>query len=749
MVKRLSVVIQGTVQGVGFRPFIFRLASEMALKGWIVNSSQGVFIEVEGKEDLLNLFISRIRKEKPKPSFIQSLESKYLEPIGFNSFEIRESENTGQKTVTVLPDIATCPDCLQEVNDPQNRRYLYPFTNCTNCGPRYSIIHALPYDRPNTSMKDFPMCENCQKEYNNPLDRRFHAQPNACPDCGPVVQLWDKKGNVLAEAKHALEQVTEKIKQGKIIALKGLGGFHLLVDAENNLAVSQLRKRKNREEKPFALMFPDLASIKNECKVSQNEAQLLHSPESPIVILDKLQMLSSKLAENIAPGNPSLGCLLPYTPLHHILLTFLGSPIVATSANLSDEPICIDEPEALERLKNIADCFLVHDRPIVRQVDDSLVRLIKNRELVLRRSRGYAPLPVMLKHHADSMLAVGAQQKNSIALNVENRVFISQHIGDLETVEAFNAFKKTLNSLKNLYDVNIKKVICDLHPDYLSSKYAQTIEMPTLAVQHHFAHMASCLAENEIKGSALGIIWDGTGYGEDGKIWGGEIIHFINNHFKRIGALKNFKLPGGQMAIKEPRRSAIGLLYEIFGEKLTDRKYLKPVDSFQEKEIGIILQMLQKKLNSPQTSSMGRLFDAVASILGLRQTIAYEGQAAIALEYLACQFETKDSYPLHVKDNQVQWQNCILEILRDLKQNLPKAKIAHKFHNYLVDIIIFFSRSIGESKVVLSGGCFQNRLLTEKAIEALETGGFKPYWHQRIPPNDGGIALGQIFIASL
>jgi hydrogenase maturation protein HypF len=749
MIKRLSIIIQGAVQGVGFRPFIFLLASEMELNGWIINSSQGVFIEVEGTEALLNRFILKIREEKPKPSFIQSLESKYLDPVGFKSFEIRKSEDAGEKSVTVLPDIATCPACLKEVKDPQNRRHLYPFTNCTNCGPRYSIIDSLPYDRPNTSMKHFPMCENCQKEYENPLDRRFHAQPNACPDCGPAVQLWDNYGNVLAETKNAFELVVERIKNGKIIAIKGLGGFHLVVDAENYSAVSLLRKRKNREEKPFALMFPDLTAVKNECKVSQNEEQLLHSSESPIVILEKLQRLQSKLAKNIAPGNPSLGVILPYTPLHHILLMFLGSPIVATSGNLSDEPICFEENEALERLKNIADCFLVHNRPIVRQVDDSLVRVVKNREMVLRRSRGYAPLPVMLKNKPESMLAVGAHQKNCIALNVENRVFISQHIGDLETVEAFNAFEKTLNSLKNLYEVDIKKVICDLHPDYLSSKYAQSTEMSVLYVQHHFAHMASCLAENEIEGSALGIIWDGTGYGEDGKIWGGEIIHFSNNHFKRVGSLKNFKLPGGNLAVKEPRRTALGLLYEMFGEKLMDLEDLNPVASFHEKERGIMLKMLQNNLNSPNTSSMGRLFDAVASVMGLRQKIAYEGQAAIELEYLACQFETKSSYRLTIKENKVQWQNCILEILGDLKQKLPKAEIAYKFHNYLVDIIVYFSKSIGEPKVVLSGGCFQNRLLTENAIKALEKNGFKPYWHQRIPPNDGGIALGQMFIASL
>jgi len=749
MIKRLSLVIQGAVQGVGFRPFIFRLAAEMELKGWIINSSQGVFIEVEGTDLILNRFISRIREEKPGPSFIQSLESKFLDPVGFKTFEIKKSEDKGVKTVIILPDIATCPDCLKEVFDPKNRRYLYPFTNCTNCGPRYSIIESLPYDRPNTAMKHFPMCEKCQKEYENPLDRRFHAQPNACPDCGPMVQLWDNKGEVLAEKEVAFEMAIQRINNGEIIAIKGLGGFHLVVNAQDKAAVSKLRRRKNRDEKPFALMFPDIEAVKTECKVSQNEIQLLHSSESPIVILEKLSSGQSNLAENLAPGNPSLGVMLPYTPLHYVLMQLLGKAIVATSGNLSDEPICIDEIEALDRLKHIADCFLVHNRPIIRQVDDSLVRIVKNRELVLRRSRGYAPLPVMLKTKPASMLAVGAHQKNSVALNIENRVFISQHIGDLETEEAFNAFEKTILSIKNLYEADIKQIICDAHPEYLSSKYAKDLATPNIEVQHHFAHMASCMAENEIEGPALGIIWDGTGYGEDGTIWGGEFIHFSNNHFKRVGSLKNFQLPGGNQAVKEPRRTAAGLLFEMYGDAFKEQQDLKPVNAFESNELKIILQMLNKKLNAPQTSSMGRLFDGIASILGVKQEISFEGQAAIELEYLAWKSETEASYQVVVTDNQVQWQNCIFEIIRELNQGQSISLIAHKFHNYLVDIIIYFAKSFGEQKVVLSGGCFQNRLLTEKAINALEKNEFQPYWHQRIPPNDGGIALGQIFIASL
>ena len=491
---RLKIVIHGAVQGVGFRPFVYRLATEMKLQGWISNSAQGVFIEVEGTKEVLDRFLLRLQKEIPPRAFIQSLEFSFLDPIGFEKFEIRESDSTGAKTSIILPDIAACPDCLKEIFDPSNRRHLYPFTNCTNCGPRFSIIEALPYDRPNTSMKKFKMCPECRTEYENPIDRRFHAQPNACPACGPQLQVWDTGGKKLAERHDALLQAAKAIEAGKIVAVKGIGGFHLMADARNDEAVRRLRERKHREEKPFALMFLSLEDVKKECEVDELEERLLLSPESPIVLLRRIQKsvdrrqneknenkidpstfhLPSSISTSVAPNNPYLGCMLPYSPLHHILMGQLGFPVVATSGNLSDEPICTDEHEALDRLHEIADVYLVHNRPIVRHIDDSIVRVMMGRELVIRRARGYAPLPITIRtQHAVSLLAVGAHLKNTIALTSDSNVFISQHIGDLETKESLDAFHCVVTDFQTMYNCKPEYIICDLHPDYLSSKFAR------------------------------------------------------------------------------------------------------------------------------------------------------------------------------------------------------------------------------------------------------------------------------------
>ena len=565
---RLKLAVRGAVQGVGFRPFIFRLATGLNLAGWVNNSSQGVFIEVEGPLPTLEKFLLRLEAEKPARSFIQSLEASWLDPAGYHRFEIRKSEAGGDKTALVLPDIATCPDCLREIFDPKNRRYRYPFTNCTHCGPRFSIIESLPYDRANTSMKQFAMCPQCRAEYDDPANRRFHAQPNACPVCGPQLELWDRSracksadGPSLSPRSHergyeALLAAAQAVREGKIVAVKGLGGFHLLADARNDLAIRLLRERKHREEKPFALMFPSLAAIKTVCEVSPLEERLLGSPEAPIVLLRRLSTLDSQLSTSIASDNPYLGAMLPYTPLHHLLMAELNFPVVATSGNLSDEPICTDEREAWERLGGIADLFLVHNRPIVRHVDDSMVRVMLDRELVLRRARGYAPWPVSIPVAADvrrlkgqnkskpphvgcykTILAVGAHLKNTVALSVGNQVFISQHIGDLETEQAHTAFRRVIADFEKLYDARPQVVAADLHPDYLSTKFANEkvrssgfsrsgppeggtpSEDPQaggprcLGVQHHIAHVLSCMAENELSPPILGVSWDGTGYG--------------------------------------------------------------------------------------------------------------------------------------------------------------------------------------------------------------------------------------------
>lgn len=751
MLKRLRIKILGAVQGVGFRPFVYRLAEEMKLKGWVINSSQGVFIEAEGEKEILDSFLLRIQNEKPPRSFIQSLESSFLDPDGFDKFEIRESKDEGSKTVLVLPDIAVCDNCLQDVFDPSNRRYLYPFTNCTNCGPRYSILEKLPYDRCNTTMKIFQMCDECKAEYEDPLNRRFHAQPNACPTCGPNIELWDNNGKTLEKYNDAMNKCTEEIKNGSILAIKGLGGFHLVVDARNDNAVKKLRKLKYREEKPLALMYPDLDSIIADCDVSDIEKRLLVSPESPIVLLSiKNNIQNSSISKFAAPDNPYLGVMLPYTPLHHILMRELGFPIVATSGNISDEPICTDENEALVRLKGIADLFLVHNRPIKRHVDDSIARIIYDREMIIRRARGYAPLPVNIHRDAEPSLAVGAHLKNTIALSVGNNTFISQHIGDLETAEAYNAFDKVIGDLQNIYETEAWSVVCDLHPDYISTQYAKKSGKPLIQVQHHFAHILSCMAENEVEGEVLGISWDGTGYGTDGTIWGSEFLMVNNSEFERIAHLKTFKLPGSEKAIKEIWRTAYSLLYESGIDQNIFKELFKEIN---QNDIKIIKRMIKQNINCPITSSMGRLFDAVSFITGVSRYSSFEGQAAMELEFALSQDFKDESYTFNImNDSTVQdsrfiidWKPLIKEIITDkFEKNVPNGVISAKFHNALVHMIVGIAMKFGLERVVLSGGCFQNKYLSENTIKALMQNGFKPYWHQRVPPNDGGISLGQI-----
>lgn len=755
--NRVRIIIHGAVQGVGFRPFVYRLASEMGLKGWVINSSQGVFIEAEGCKEVLDNFIFRIDKEKPHLSFIQSMEFSFLDPSGYDKFEIRLSKDEGNKTVLVMPDIATCDDCLSDIFDLNNRRYLYPFTNCTNCGPRFSIIERLPYDRNYTTMKKFEMCDKCREEYENPMNRRFHTQPNACPVCGPHLELWDANGNFVSSLHDALLQTISEIRSGKIAAVKGLGGFHLMSDARNEETTRMLRYRKHREEKPLALMFPNIELLCKYCEISEFEERLLLSPESPIILLKKKRRLpANDLAESIAPDNPYLGVMLPYTPLHHILMKEVNFPLIATSGNLSDEPICTDEKEAIERLGGIADIFLVHNRPIARHVDDSIVRMINGREMVVRRARGYAPLPVHLDHNNDKQhyLAVGAHLKNTIAVSSNNNIFISQHIGDLETGEAYNAFSRVINDLTDIYDINPQTVICDMHPNYISTQYANACGKQTLHIQHHYAHILSCMTENDITEPALGVSWDGTGYGTDGTIWGGEFLLVNKNSFRRIAHLRSFRLPGSEKVIKEIWRTYIGIIYEIYGEKIfSEGKFITDeICSSNDKEI--IKKMLGQKLNSPVTTSAGRLFDAVAFASGISKHSSYEGQAAMQLEFAAEKMNSNDSYQfriLDVNDEEndtkyiLDWEPMFREILNEKKNRLAASNlIAVKFHNTLANIIVETAKKISEKKVVLSGGCFQNKYLIERTINLLENEGFKPYWHQRVPTNDGGISLGQI-----
>ncbi len=750
------------VQGVGFRPFVYRLANACNLTGWVINDTRGVTIEAEGRQSSLDRMLHALRHDKPPHAYYEDFDIQYLEPSGFQKFEICESANNGSKQVLMLPDIATCPECLKEIFDPDNRRYLYPFTNCTHCGPRFSIITGLPYDRRQTTMHKFTMCGHCRQEYDDPENRRFHAQPNACPDCGPQIELWNTSGRVLARRHKAMKRTANAIKHGQIVALKGLGGFQLLAIATNESSVQELRKRKDREEKPFALMVTSLAQAYKLCFISNEEETLLKSPQAPIVILNRIRDPKIPIAPSVAPGHPTLGLMLPYTPLHHILMRLVGAPVVATSGNISDEPICTDEHEALERLRGIADLFIVHDRPIERHVDDSVVRMIAGKPTVLRRARGYAPLPVSVKTGEDinkrsegqdnlpTVLALGGHLKNSIAVNRGTNLFVSQHIGDLNTYEATKAYHKVAGDLPRLYDLNPDLIVHDLHPEYYTSKDAMNRHLPMHAVQHHYAHILSCMAEHRLEGPVLGVAWDGTGYGTDETIWGGEFILCDRKSWKRVATFRSFRLPGGDKAMREPRRTALGMLYEICENQAFQKLDLPTIKAFSETEIGIIKQMLQQGINAPVTTSAGRIFDAIASLLDIRQKITHEGQAAMALEHLIPQNKTNDTYPYELASKRncwiIDWEPFISQIITELPDSDP-GKISMKVHNTLSDIIIDIATRIGKRTVVLSGGCFQNVYLTEQTISKLGQHGFHPYRHQQIPPNDGGIAVGQLYYA--
>ncbi|MHA3771223.1 carbamoyltransferase HypF [Verrucomicrobiota bacterium sgz303538] len=750
--ERARVVVHGAVQGVGFRPFVYRLATQLGLDGWVQNSAQGVVIEIEGKREAVERFVVRLEKERPPHAVIHGMETAWFDAAGHCGFEIRPSATHGAKTACILPDIATCSDCLREIFDPANRRYRYPFTNCTHCGPRFSIVEALPYDRQNTTMKRFAMCSECEREYHDPHNRRFHAQPNACPQCGPQLALWDANGTAIALRDSALREATESVRSGRILALKGIGGFQLIVDAGNEAAIARLRARKRREEKPFALMVPSLEGARELCCISELEERLLLSPEAPIVLLKQHSAFrdsGAAIAEAIAPGNPSLGVMLPYTPLHHLLLRELGFPVVATSGNLSDEPICTDEHEALARLTDIADFFLIHDRPIARHVDDSIVRVMCGREMVLRRARGYAPLPVRMRESQPATLAVGAHMKSSIALSAGNDVFISQHIGDLAAGPAWWAFRRVVSDMQRLFEVTPEVVGHDLHPDYLSTKYAAQTAAPCCPVQHHWAHVLACMADNDLTTPVLGVAWDGTGYGPDGTIWGGEFLLANNGTFERVAHLRTFRLPGGDAAVKEPRRTALGVLHELWGGEALHQSDLAPISAFTKGELTLLEQMLVRGFNAPHTSSAGRLFDAVAAILGLRQRATFEGQAAMELEF-SVEPESIATYPFELTNGRprvIDWRPTIAAIVNDLRCKVPAGIISARFHETLAEMVVAVARVVGEPKVVLTGGCFQNEYLTNRCVERLRDAGFRAYWHQRVPPNDGGIALGQVMAA--
>jgi hydrogenase maturation protein HypF len=756
---RLRIEIRGAVQGVGFRPFVYRLAREMGVAGWVSNGTGGVTVEAEAEESVLAAFVDRLHGELPAAAEVHELGRQALPPRGERGFEIRASSGDGARTTVVLPDLATCTRCLAEVLDPADRRAGYAFTNCTDCGPRFSIVRELPYDRPSTTMAGFRMCAACAAEYADPTDRRFHAQPNACPECGPRLAIWDARGAFVRTRGDgdALRAAVRALAEGRVVAVKGIGGFHLMVDARSAEAVALLRRRKRRPRRPLALMVRDVAQARTLCEVCAEAETVLTSAAAPILLLPRRP--DAPVAPDVAPGSAALGVMLPPSPLHHLLLREAGFPLVATSGNLSEEPICTDEAEAVDRLDGIADLFLVHDRPIERHVDDSVAWVMRGRTRLLRRARGFAPLPVRLAAPVPPLLAVGAHQKCAVALGIERQVFVGQHLGDLESTQALAAFERAIADLLRLYEARPVAIAHDLHPDYASTRWAEQAAaarpgMRRVAVQHHHAHLAACLAENGEPGVALGVVWDGTGLGTDGSVWGGEFLLGNAAGVERVASLLPFRLPGGDAAAREPRRVALSLLREALGETAFERTDLAPVAAVRDAERRLLAQMIGRGVHSPECSSMGRLFDGVAALLDLRQISRFEGEAAMALEYAADPRE-RGAYALPLlpasspgEPLRLDWRATLHDLLEDRARGVDPGRIAARFHGALVEAILAVARHVGQPRVALSGGVFQNRLLTERAAEALEHAGFEVLLHRHVPPNDGGISLGQVAVAA-
>ncbi len=753
-VVRKTVDVAGIVQGVGFRPFVYRLANECGLTGVIANTPAGVSIEVQGEAEAVERFLERLPKEIPPLAKITGFFPREAELGAETSFQIVASRMDQPPRVLISPDVAVCEDCQREMMNPRDRRFRYPFINCTNCGPRFTIIRDIPYDRERTSMAAFKMCAACQAEYENPISRRFHAQPNACWDCGPQVQLLGADG-ALMDVTEPLREAARLLQQGSVVAIKGLGGFHLACDAQNELAVEKLRERKRRVEKPFAIMVRRVEDVERFCIVDEAARKLLISFERPIVLLPRRAEVA--FAAGVAPGNQFLGVFLPYTPVHHLLLQSAKfEAIVMTSANLSEEPIAIDNEEAVRRLCGIADAFLVHNREIVRRCDDSVVRVAAGQPQKLRRSRGFVPVPVQLEKEMQPVLAVGGELKNTVCVVRGSEAFLSQHVGDLENLESYRFFEEAVQHLQRILETEPKVIAHDLHPDYFSTKWAQERGGAELVgVQHHHAHIAACMAENHLDGKVIGIALDGTGYGTDGAIWGGEVLVADYLGFERAGHLEYLPLPGGAAAIHEPWRMAVSYLVKHYGkdvEKL-ELPLLRETDS---RKLSVVLQMIEREVNSPRTSSCGRLFDAVAALLGLRGTVNFEAQAAIDLEMVARESTSEAAYPMDMTLVGAAWQigtkSLFDWLLRDIRRETSVAEMSRKFHNGLALVFLDVAERIRDktasNRICLSGGCFLNALLLETMVAELRERLFEVFFHTEVPAGDGGISLGQAVIAA-
>ncbi|MCG8637593.1 MAG: carbamoyltransferase HypF [Desulfobacterales bacterium] len=762
--KRLE--ISGVVQGVGFRPFLFGLAHAHALCGRVSNTAGGVDLLIEGPPASLEAFVRDIDKKKPVLSRISGIKSEPVEVRGYTGFKIVKSKASSDRSTLISPDVSICRDCLAEMLDPGDRRFEYPFINCTNCGPRYTIIRDIPYDRPKTSMEAFPMCPACRAEYENPMDRRFHAQPNACPVCGPQVFLTDNSGARVDDGPaHALELAAKLLGKGKILAVKGLGGFHLAVDARDEIAVSRLRRQKKRPDKPFALMAASESELSGHVLVDEKERQLLTSFHRPIVLLDKRHRAPGDLtglAPSLAPYNTCLGVMLPYTPLHYLLLAKGPGILVMTSGNRSGEPLSIDNEDALDAFSHIADYFLFHNRDIYFRADDSIARIQKGKKRFIRRSRGYAPLPLDLKlFSGDSLpkvLGCGAGLKSTICLTRDRYGFLSQHIGDLENPKVHRFYDQTIDHMQKIMDIEPETVAHDLHPGYYSTAYAGRLAgrgLPLVGVQHHHAHALACMAENRLDGEVMALTLDGTGFGTDGHIWGGEILTCTYGDFQRKARLAYIPMPGGDAAVKEPWRMAAALLFKAFGSGFPDLDipYIRAMD---RRKLEFIVQMMEKQLNSPLTSSAGRMFDAVASLLGICHEISHESQAAMELESLAA--PGGEAYPFEIHEGGE--EGCrimdllpvVRAIVHDIREKTSAGIISARFHSTLVKAFTGTAEQIrretGLDRIVLSGGVFNNNRILTRTVDCLESGGFSVYTHSRVPCGDGGIALGQAMAAA-
>ncbi len=753
IVKRIRATIKGIVQGVGFRPFVYNLAVSRQLKGYVKNTGEGVLLEVQGEDPDVEDFFSAIKRSHPPLAMITEVILKELPIDHLESFEVLGSQETPLKEALISPDVSICDDCKRELLDPKDRRFGYAFINCTNCGPRFSIIMDIPYDRANTTMASFQMCPECSYEYHNPMDRRFHAQPNACFTCGPRLWLLDKDGMEI-KTEDPISLAAIFLSQGLVLAVKGIGGFHLAVNAMDPLAVRRLRERKRREEKPLAIMVKDLDTLRRMALFSRKERYLLQSKERPIVLVRKRK--GSNVAEEVAPGHKFLGVMLPYTPIHVLLMNGPFEALVMTSGNLSEEPIVKDNLEALKRLRGIADYFLVHNRDIHQRCDDSVIKVVRGKARAIRRSRGFVPMAIFLENHFKDMpstLAVGAELKNTICLTKQNMAFLSQHIGDLENWETYEHFIATIEHLKKILDINPRVLAHDLHPDYMSTMYAMEAQgIQKIPVQHHHAHIVSCMAENGERGPVIGLAMDGTGFGQDGTIWGGEVLLSWIDGYERLGHLEPCWIPGGDAGVKNPWRMALSLLQRSYGEKAMEVA-LELMGGLDPGEIRMVLEAISKRINSLLTTSLGRLFDGVASLLGIRHKNYYEGQAAMELEMAQAPVRVKP-YDIDLEEGSelVLLTRGIVEgVVRDIREGRGTGYIAKRFHISISELLkeatLKASQMTLVKKVALSGGCFQNSTLLSHLERSLKAMGFTVLTHSQVPANDGGIALGQALCA--